>query len=136
MKPLRKNTTLTFKIFYMFSVILRIVLICFIYMFLSIFKAPTNEKQFEEYERIAQEVYNKCIVDKETFIEIPYGVEVKTTNTSIEVYSKHKILKSGKVIAKLQNGKLSFTRDREKRIQIPLEILRLIIVFKLIVLLF
>ena len=89
MKPLRKNTTLTFKIFYMFSVILRIVLICFIYMFLSIFKAPTTEKQFEEYERIAQEVYNKCIVDKETFIEIPYGVEVKTTNTSIEVYSKH-----------------------------------------------
>ena len=126
MKPLRKNTTLTFKIFYMSSVILRIGLICFIYMFLSIFKAPTNEKQFEEYERIAQEVYNKCIVDKETFIEIPYGVEVKTTNTSIEVYSK---LKSGKVIAKLQNGKLSFTRDREIRIQIPLEILRLIIVY-------
>ncbi len=69
---------------------------------------PLNDSQFELYEQVAREVY----AQKEmVIVEAPEDFSVSMTATTITVQPTNS--RSGKVIAKLQNGELVMTRDKE-----------------------
>lgn len=61
-----------------------------------------EEEQFDFYEKIACAVYEQ---GNQVIIEVPKGVSVKKDLTSITVGPENK---PGKIVAKLENGKLVF----------------------------
>ena len=63
---------------------------------------PLSPEEIELYEQIARNVYEQ---GDGTIVEAPADIEVETSSTSIKVTSTNR---SGKVIARLQNGELSF----------------------------
>lgn len=93
-----------------FSVIIVIVLFGSGYMFSSnVLQKPTSDSEFELYEQVARDVYEQG--DK-TIYEVPEGVSLERTDTSIIISSAKKTVR-GKVIANLQNGELVLTRNEE-----------------------
>ena len=85
-----------------FSVIIFIVLFGSGYMFSSNFlQKPTSDSEFELYEQGDKTIY-----------EVPEGVFLERTDTSIIISSTKKTVR-GKVIANLQNGELVLTHNEE-----------------------
>lgn len=70
-----------------------------------------SSSDFKFYEQVAKDVYEQG--DK-TIYEVPDGISLQRTNTSITISSANNNY-FGKVVAKLQNGKLVFTHDLETR---------------------
>lgn len=71
-------------------------------MFSSNFlQKPTSDSEFELYEQGDKTIY-----------EVPEGVSLERTDTSIIISSAKKTVQ-GKVIANLQNGELVLTRNEE-----------------------
>lgn len=93
-----------------FLVIIGIALFASGYLFSSnLLEKPTSNSEFEFYEQVARDVYEQG--DKAIY-EVPDGVSLERTNTSITISSAKKTVR-GKVIANLQNGELVFTRNAE-----------------------
>lgn len=91
-----------------------IVIIC-IALFISGYVLSSNllakqisDSEFEFYEQIARDVYEQ---GERAIYEVPDGVNLERTSTSITISSKG--TNHGKVIASLQNGELIFTHDKE-----------------------
>lgn len=72
-------------------------------------KPLISNNEFEFYEQVARDVYNQ---GNKTIYEVPDGVSLKKTDTSITV-SSAKVSVRGKVVATLQNGELVCVYDAE-----------------------
>ena len=93
-----------------FMVIMGIALFASGYLFSSnLLEKPTSNSEFEFYEQVARDVYKQG--DKAIY-EVPDGVSLERTNTSITISSAKETVR-GKIIANLQNGELVFTRNAE-----------------------
>ena len=68
---------------------------------------PLNNSQFEFYEKVARDVYEQ---NEQILLEVPEGVKITKTETSITVSSSDTKY-TGEVVAKLKNGELIFTRS-------------------------
>lgn len=76
---------------------------------------PLNESQYEECEKVAQDVYMQK--EKNIKVEEPegYSIDIDATTITVELDKENC---RGKVIAELQNGELVFTRDKETSIAV------------------
>lgn len=70
---------------------------------------PLNDNQFKLCEQVARDVYAQ---KENVIVEIPENFHVNITKTTIIVKLDNNLYR-GKVIAKLQNGKLVTMQDRE-----------------------
>ena len=94
------------------SIVIIVGIILFIsgYLISSTFLVKNiSNSEFEFYEQVARDVYEQG--DKSIY-EVPYGISLQRTNTSITISSANNNY-FGKVVAKLQNGNLVFTHDSE-----------------------
>lgn len=88
------------------------------------FVKPMNDSQFELCEQVARDVYaqNENVLSEEFEPEVPEDFPVNITESEIKVGST-KDLHMGMVIARLQNGELVMTRDKQTEIAVILSIL-------------
>ncbi len=77
-----------------------------------------SDSEFEFYEQVARNVYEQ---GEKVIYEVPDGVTLERTSTSITISSKG--TNRGKVTANLQNGELIFTRNEERGEAIAIGIL-------------
>ena len=70
---------------------------------------PISADQFEFCEQVARDVYAQ---EGKVIVEAPEEVTATTTTTTITVQLSDKTYR-GRVVAKLQNGELTMTRDLE-----------------------
>jgi len=77
-----------------------------------------SDSEFEFYEQVASNVYEQ---GEKVIYEVPDGVTLERTSTSITISSKG--TNRGKVTANLQNGELIFTRNEERGEAIAIGIL-------------
>lgn len=77
-----------------------------------------SDSEFEFYEQVARNVYEQ---GEKVIYEVPDGVILERTSTSITISSKG--TNRGKVTAILQNGELIFTRNEERGEAIAIGIL-------------
>ena len=70
---------------------------------------PTTNSEFDLYEKVVRDIYEH--VDQAIY-EVPGGVSIEITNTSITISSAKETVR-GEVIANLQNGEFVFTRNAE-----------------------
>ncbi len=77
-----------------------------------------SDSEFEFYEQVARNVYEQ---GEKVIYEVPDGVILERTSTSITISSKG--TNRGKVTANLQSGELIFTRNEERGEAIAIGIL-------------
>lgn len=77
-----------------------------------------SDSEFELYEQLARNVYEQ---GEKVIYEVPDGVILERTSTSITISSKG--TNRGKVTANLQDGELIFTRNEERGEAIAIGIL-------------
>ena len=68
----------------------------------NLLEKPISNSEFKFYEQVARDVYEQG--DKAIY-EVPDGVSLERTNTSITIFSAKKTVR-GEVIATLQNGEI------------------------------
>ncbi len=94
-----------------FVVIISIIFFICGYCFSFWFQFETvSDKEFELYEQAAWNYYNQQLKKAELY-EIPKGVSIEKNDDCTNIIVSSSEGKLGKVIAKLQDGKLVYERD-------------------------